>query len=336
MATKSPKEFDRVMRRGQRPALITPDAGRHLDSERMLDGALLLPIEMISPDPEQPRKHFDQASLQELADSIREHGILQPLVVRREGTLADGRYRYVVVAGGRRYTAAQMAGLSHISVLVRDSEGAHRRILQLTENLLREDLSPLEEAQAMKEFMDVEGIKDRRTLADRIHKSHTYVEERFSWLRYDDVAQALDKGVLTPTAATAVARITHKRDRAKLINQAEQGPLRREDIQQMRLRSARHEKGSQTTRKGMEFLDGSRPHQSKWAQEDHAEAGIPLRDTPQNDMVHEGEADEQDAEFTALLAPPGAATTILTALAWARRYGLTLEQLELRLLEASR
>ena len=71
-------------------------------------------------------------------------------------------------------------------------------------------------------------------------------------------------------------------------------------------------------------------------QEDHVEAEIPPRDTPQNGMVHTGETDERDAEFTALLAPPGAATTILTVLAWARRHGLTLEQLERRLIEASR
>jgi ParB family chromosome partitioning protein len=244
MATKAPKEFDRVMRRGQRPAPITPNAGRHLDSERMLEGALAIPIELVSADPDQPRKHFDQAGLRELADSIHEHGILQPLVVHRAGTLADGRYRYVVVAGGRRYAAAQLAGLGHVPVIVRASEGAHRRILQLTENLLREDLSPLEEARAMKEYMDLESIKDRRTLAERIHKSHTYVEERFSWLRYNDVAQALGAGVLSPTAATEVARVTHKRDREKLIKQAALGPVRRADVRRAKQHGGGHDAGS--------------------------------------------------------------------------------------------
>ena len=326
MATKSPKEFDRVMRRGQRPAHITPDAGRHLDSERALESALMLPIEMLSPDSEQPRKHFDQAGLQELADSILEHGMLQPLVVHRAGTLSDGRFRYVVVAGGRRYAAAQLAGLSHVPVLVRNSEGANRRVLQLTENLLREDLTPLEEARAMKEYMDLEGIKDRRTLAERIHKSHSYVEERFLWMRYADVEQALGDGVLTPTAATEVARVTHKRDREKLIKQAAQGPLRREEVRRVKHRGGGRQTDSAATVEDSTILDGNRPHQSNSLQTKAESVAILLPETAQDDAPFGGETNTPDAEFEALLVRPDAATTILAALAWARRQGLTLEQ----------
>ncbi len=115
------------------------------DAERTLVGALGVPIEMVQPDPDQPRKTRDASRLLELAASIKEHGILQPLVVRESGLLEDGRTRYMIVAGERRYAAAMQAGLTRLPVVVRESSGADLRVLQLTENMQGEDLDPVDE-----------------------------------------------------------------------------------------------------------------------------------------------------------------------------------------------
>src|SRR5689334_3353851 len=130
MARRVPEA--RVLGRSQGGRPTPPaDAHRQADSERSLQGALSVPIEQIVPDPGQPRSSMDPERLAELAASIKVEGLLQPLVVREEGFLDDGRTRYIVVAGGRRYAAAQQAGLTRLPVLVRASEGATIRVMQL-------------------------------------------------------------------------------------------------------------------------------------------------------------------------------------------------------------
>lgn len=107
-----------------------------------------LPIDMIIADPEQPRRFFEEAALEELAASIRVHGILQPLVVTRRGD------HFEIVAGERRWRAAQLAGLTEVPALVRTVTGQHRLELSLIENLQRRDLNPLETATAYVKLRD--------------------------------------------------------------------------------------------------------------------------------------------------------------------------------------
>src|SRR5437763_5941211 len=109
---------------------------------------LAVPIHEIVPNPEQPRRHFDDEALGQLADSIRRHGLLQPLVVRR----VAGRYE--LIAGERRLRAATRAGLDRVPVIVRDARPEERLELALIENLQRENLTPLEEAEAYRHLLD--------------------------------------------------------------------------------------------------------------------------------------------------------------------------------------
>ncbi len=132
-----------------------------------------VPIEQLHPNPEQPRKHFDPDALAELAASIAQHGILQPVVVKRA---ASG---FLIMAGERRYRAAQLAGLTVIPALVRDDDPLEIAII---ENLQREDLSPLEEAEGLGALIDQYGYT-HEALAELIGKSRPYVSNTLALRR---------------------------------------------------------------------------------------------------------------------------------------------------------
>jgi ParB family transcriptional regulator, chromosome partitioning protein len=133
-----------------------------------------LPLERIRPNPEQPRRHFDERSLAELAESIRERGLLQPVIVRRE---ADGSY--LLLAGERRYRASRIAGLTAIPALVRDD---HPLEIAMIENLQREDLTPLEEALGIAALIETQGYTHAE-VADLIHKSRPHVSNTLALTR---------------------------------------------------------------------------------------------------------------------------------------------------------
>ena len=132
-------------------------------------GPAELPIEDIFPNPHQPRKTFDENALNDLANSIREHGVISPIVVNKD---ADGKY--MIIAGERRYRAAIRAGLEKIPAIVRDLSDKEVQEISLIENLQREDLNPIEAATAMKQLMD-EYHLTQEELAERIGKSRPAV-----------------------------------------------------------------------------------------------------------------------------------------------------------------
>lgn len=127
-----------------------------------------LPLDRIVPNPLQPRRHFDEAALAELAASVKEHGVLQPVIVSR----SNGHYQLVV--GERRWRAAQSAGLEDIPVVVRELTETERLEVALIENIQREDLSPLEEAAAFQFLMREHGMKQDEVAA-RVGKSRSAV-----------------------------------------------------------------------------------------------------------------------------------------------------------------
>jgi ParB family transcriptional regulator, chromosome partitioning protein len=132
------------------------------------EGLLEVPANAIAPNPKQPRSRFDDETLAELAASIREVGILQPIVVRR----ADGGYE--VVAGERRLRAAKLAGLATVPVVLRDSEDADLLREALIENIHREDLNPIELGEAFRQLLDDLGLKQEE-LADRVGVSRSHI-----------------------------------------------------------------------------------------------------------------------------------------------------------------
>lgn len=153
---------------------------------------LEIPVDDIRPNPDQPRSRFDDESLQELADSITEVGVLQPVVVTRE---QDGSHH--LIAGERRWRAARRAGLTTIPAVVRGTSGANTLVEALIENLQREDLTPLEEAHAYRQLLEDTGI-NQDELAKRVGKSRPAVSNTLRLLQLPGQVQALiDSGRLS-------------------------------------------------------------------------------------------------------------------------------------------
>ena len=172
-----------------------------------------LPIDSIVANPQQPRKTFDSSSLQELSDSLKRTGLLQPVVVRRQG------HQYQIVVGERRWRAAKMAGLSHIPAIVREATEAQSLELALVENLLREDLNPMEEAEAYQRLL-TEFSWTQEELGERVGKDRSSVANFLRLLKLPDVIQAdLRSGRLTMGHARALLSLTSSTDQLKLREQ---------------------------------------------------------------------------------------------------------------------
>jgi len=193
-------------------------------TERRLPGAMEVPIEQVSSDPGQPRQDWEHNSgarrLNELTESVREFGILQPLVVRENGTIGDGRQRYLIIAGGRRYAAALRAGLATVPVVARGEESSRVRILQLVENLQRQDLSPIDEARAYQELIDLEKLSPPM-IAARLHLSAQHVRDRLRVLSDQVLSDAVERQQLSATAARDIMQLPddeYMAFRARVLN----------------------------------------------------------------------------------------------------------------------
>jgi ParB family transcriptional regulator, chromosome partitioning protein len=164
-------------------------------------GVLLVPTAAVRPNPRQPRTHFDDAALDALATSIREHGILQPLIVTADPQQPD---RYWLVAGERRLRAAERAGIDRVPVLVREAGAQQRLELALIENLQRADLNPLEEAAAYQSLLEEFGLTQAE-VAERVGKSRPAVANAVRLLALPAAAQhALVEGAVSAGHARAL------------------------------------------------------------------------------------------------------------------------------------
>ena len=164
---------------------IFEDAAPSLESSAASE---TLPLREIEPDPLQPRKNFDDAALAELAASITEHGLLQPIAVRPKKTGAG----YTIIAGERRWRAARLAGLAEVPVVIREVSDEQAMELALVENLQREDLDPVEEAAGIRELMQRCGLTQEQA-ADRLGKSRPALANSLRLLHLPDDALALLK-----------------------------------------------------------------------------------------------------------------------------------------------
>ena len=174
--------------------------GALLSSDRTIDlhdDAAEVDIDLIDPNPSQPRAAFDLESLNSLAESVKVHGVVQPILVRRRGP------RYELVAGERRWRAAKVAGLTKIPVLIKDVADNDLLEVALVENVLREDLNPIEEAQAYRNLIDRVGMT-QEVLAERFGRDRSYITNYLRLLRLPDDLQQLvkDKRLSTGHART--------------------------------------------------------------------------------------------------------------------------------------
>lgn len=178
--------------------------GRGLDAllaaGRPSGGFALIPVDAVDPNPNQPRDRFVPEALQGLADSIREVGVLQPIVVRP----IDERGRHVLVAGERRLRAARMAGLEEIPAVIREGDDQSRLVEAVVENVQREDLDPLEEAAAYRSLMEDFGLTHEQ-VATRVGKSRAAVTNSVRLLGLPGAIQTLVvSGKLSAGAARAL------------------------------------------------------------------------------------------------------------------------------------
>lgn len=178
--------------------------GALLSSDRIVEQSQTegfeIPIDSIDPGSMQPRVHFDDASLAELADSIRAHGVVQPVIVRQRGD------RYELVAGERRWRAARLAGLTSIAAVIKEVPDEELLEIALIENIQREDLNPIEEAQAYRKLLEAVGLT-QESLASRVGRDRSYITNYLRLLRLPDDLQQLiiDKKLSTGHARTLLA-----------------------------------------------------------------------------------------------------------------------------------
>lgn len=159
-------------------------------------------MSLIDRNTDQPRKNFEPASLQELANSIKQHGVIQPIIVTKKGS------RYMIIAGERRFRAAKMVGLKTIPAIVRDYSAKEIKEIGLLENIQREDLNPIECALAMKELMEKYSYT-QETLADRLGKSRPMVTNTLRLLNLcPEVIEMVSSGKLSAGHARCLVVVT--------------------------------------------------------------------------------------------------------------------------------
>jgi len=174
-----------------------------------------IPLDLIAPNPRQPRRDFDQASLQALADSVRERGIVQPVLVR---PVPGGRYE--LVAGERRWRAAQIAGMESIPALVRPRDDSAALEIALIENMAREDLNPVEEARACAALVEELGLT-REDVGRRVGRSRVAVSNLLRLLDLpDEILELLERGELSEGHGRALLLAEDHADRKRLGREA--------------------------------------------------------------------------------------------------------------------
>ena len=167
---------------------------------------MTLPITKVEPRKDQPREYFDEAALQELADSISQYGLIQPIVARR---LPDGFYQ--IIAGERRWRASRMAGLAEVPVRVIEADDRTTAELALVENLQRENLNPIEEAKGYKTLIEVYGLTQEET-AKSVGRSRPAITNSMRLLSLsDDVLRLVEDGKLSAGHARALIPITDEK-----------------------------------------------------------------------------------------------------------------------------
>jgi len=171
-----------------------------------------VPVNAIHPNPWQPRTHFDEQELEELAQSIREHGVLQPVLVSQ---LPDGSFQ--LITGERRWRAVQLAGMPTVPAMVKEATPQASLELALVENIQRRDLNPLEEAHAFRQLIDEHGLT-QEALGQRIGKSRVAITNTLRLLHLPEpVRQALANGSITEGHARAILMANSEPQRLRLL-----------------------------------------------------------------------------------------------------------------------
>lgn len=216
--------------------------------------AVSAPVELdpalLKPNPFQPRRTFNEDSLQELAASIKEHGIIQPIIAEKNGD------EYYIIAGERRTRAALLAGLTRVPVIFREFENSKKLEIALIENIQRENLNPIEEAKAYQEIMQLSNLNQEET-AKRVGKSRSAVANAMRLLQLpDDMQTALEKGSITAGHARAILSLINPADQTLLFTRITEQAL---SVRDAEMQAAQLKNGSRTGQKKSAPQPVSRP-----------------------------------------------------------------------------
>ena len=216
--------------------------------------AVSAPVELdpalLKPNPFQPRRTFNEESLQELAASIKEHGIIQPIIAEKNGD------EYYIIAGERRTRAALSAGLTRVPVIFREFENSKKLEIALIENIQRENLNPIEEAKAYQEIMQLSNLNQEET-AKRVGKSRSAVANAMRLLQLPDEMQtALEKGSITAGHARAILSLINPADQTLLFTRITEQAL---SVREAEMQAAQLKNGSRAGQKNTAPQPVSRP-----------------------------------------------------------------------------
>jgi ParB family chromosome partitioning protein len=178
------------------------------------EGELFVPLDKLKPNPDQPREDFGETELRELADSIREYGIIEPIIIE-----ADGEGAYTIVAGERRFRAARLAGLREVPVSIRSYSANERMVIALIENVQRSDLNPIEEAAAYKKLMESTSLSQDEVAA-KVGKNRSTVANALRLLNLPEAVRgSLKKGELSPGHARSLLSVNGEAARDTLYRE---------------------------------------------------------------------------------------------------------------------
>lgn len=206
------------------------------------EGMLLVKLSRIQPDPDQPRKNFDEEKLNELADSIRTYGMISPIVVKKRGAL------YEIVAGERRWRAARIAGLKEIPVVIKEVDEKTSRELSLIENIQRDDLNAVEEARAYQSLIEEYGLTQEEVAA-RVAKNRSTITNSLRLLKLEpEILTLLQDGKITQGHARALLAVEDTELRKKIAEKCTKENLSVREIETLvkldKLSKAKKEKKS--------------------------------------------------------------------------------------------
>ena len=192
---------------------------------KVLRQAKLIDITKIKPNPQQPRKSFDDQALDELTESIREKGLLQPIVVRQSED------DFIIIAGHRRHLACQRAGMDYIPAIIREATEEEALEQSLIENVQREDIAPVEEATCYRQLMD-EHSYSIRDMAAKVHKSVGYIHSRLKLLEHEDIAEKVQTQQIGIFEARELSKVEDEEARRELTEKTASGELDRKGLKQ--------------------------------------------------------------------------------------------------------
>lgn len=188
--------------------------------------AVEVPLAKIVPNPNQPRRDFDEEKLAELADSIKKNGLIQPIVVRKHGI------GYEIIAGERRYQASKRAGLERVPVIVKDVDDAEMYRLALIENIQRDDLNPIEEAKGYKTLIAMNGVKSLGDLSELVSKSRSSISNIIRLLKLpEEVQDMVSDGRLTYATARAILAIDGEERQIALAKKAVENGMATNEVE---------------------------------------------------------------------------------------------------------